>query len=184
MAQPYLALDFTLLAFVTVIVGGLGSFLGRVDRRVTIGVTEAVAALLFAPSMMTALSYALLMGGPDRFSKRILRCQRNLRARRDLTAIAGGVALFAAFGVFGALSNAYFISLLTIVFLFAFIGQSWSLMLGLGGQLSIRPRSVRRHRGVFRSGSEHQIWSQPVAGSGVRIGYSRDRRRWAGMVES
>ncbi len=62
---------------------------------------------------------------------------KKLEGTRDLTAIAGGVALFAAFGVFGALSNAYFISLLTIVFLFAFIGQSWSLMLGLGGQLSI-----------------------------------------------
>jgi branched-chain amino acid transport system permease protein len=60
-AQPYLAIDFTLLAFVTVIVGGLGSFLGALIGGLTIGVTEAVAALLFAPSMKTALSYALLM---------------------------------------------------------------------------------------------------------------------------
>jgi branched-chain amino acid transport system permease protein len=37
----------------------------------------------------------------------------------------------------GTIFNSYLISLLTIVFLFAFIGQSWSLMLGLGGQLSI-----------------------------------------------
>lgn len=60
-AQPYLAIDFTLLAFVIVIVGGLGSFIGALMGGLTIGVTEAVAALLFAPSMKSALSYALLM---------------------------------------------------------------------------------------------------------------------------
>ncbi|MCP4616763.1 MAG: branched-chain amino acid ABC transporter permease [Bradyrhizobium sp.] len=37
----------------------------------------------------------------------------------------------------GGVLSPYLISLLTIVYLFAFIGQSWSLMLGLGGQLSI-----------------------------------------------
>lgn len=60
-AQPYLSVDFTLLAFVIVIVGGLGSFVGALIGGLTIGVTEAVAALLFAPSMKTALSYALLI---------------------------------------------------------------------------------------------------------------------------
>ncbi|WP_038944713.1 ABC transporter permease subunit [Bradyrhizobium japonicum] len=35
------------------------------------------------------------------------------------------------------MSNAYVISLLTIVLLFTFMGQSWNLMLGIGGQLSI-----------------------------------------------
>ncbi|MCP1751023.1 branched-chain amino acid ABC transporter permease [Bradyrhizobium elkanii] len=60
-AQPYLAVDFTLLAFVTVIVGGLGSFVGALIGGLTIGVTEAVAALIVAPSMKTALSYALLI---------------------------------------------------------------------------------------------------------------------------
>ncbi|MBR0873279.1 branched-chain amino acid ABC transporter permease [Bradyrhizobium tropiciagri] len=47
------------------------------------------------------------------------------------------MVLFAALALLGAVFNSYLISLLTIVFLFAFIGQSWSLMLGLGGQLSI-----------------------------------------------
>jgi branched-chain amino acid transport system permease protein len=60
-AQPYLAVDFTLLAFVTVIVGGLGSFGGALLGGLTIGVAEAIAALIFAPSMKTALPYALLI---------------------------------------------------------------------------------------------------------------------------
>lgn len=60
-AQPYLAVDFTLLAFVTVIVGGLGSFGGALLGGLTIGVAEAIAALMFTPSMKTALPYALLI---------------------------------------------------------------------------------------------------------------------------
>jgi branched-chain amino acid transport system permease protein len=91
-AQPYLGIDFTLLAFVIVIVGGLGSFIGA------------------------------MIGG---------------LTNRGLTAIAAGVTMFIALAVLGAIFDSYLLSLLTIVFLFAFIGQSWSLMLGLGGQLSI-----------------------------------------------
>lgn len=60
-AQPYLAIDFTLLAFVTVIVGGLGSFGGALLGGLTIGVAEAIAALTFSPSLKTALPYALLI---------------------------------------------------------------------------------------------------------------------------
>ena len=60
-AQPYLAIDFTLLAFVTVIVGGLGSFVGALVGGLTIGVAEALAALVLTPSLKTAISYALLI---------------------------------------------------------------------------------------------------------------------------
>jgi len=42
-------------------VGGLGSFVGALIGGLTIGVTEAVAALLIAPSMKTAFSYGLLI---------------------------------------------------------------------------------------------------------------------------
>lgn len=56
---------------------------------------------------------------------------------RDFAQLAGGVLVFLVVALLGTIFNSYLISLLTIVFLFAFIGQSWSLMLGLGGQLSI-----------------------------------------------
>jgi branched-chain amino acid transport system permease protein len=48
-----------------------------------------------------------------------------------------GVLVFAILAMVGSISNAYIISLLTVVLLFAFMGQSWNLMLGIGGQLSI-----------------------------------------------
>lgn len=50
--------------------------------------------------------------------------------------IAGAI-VFIILAFVGALSNSYIVSLMTIVLLFTFMGQSWNLMLGIGGQLSI-----------------------------------------------
>ena len=59
--QPFLAVDFTLIAFVTVIVGGLGSLPGALVGGVLIGVAEAAAALAVDPALKSAFSYALLV---------------------------------------------------------------------------------------------------------------------------
>ncbi|WFU55192.1 branched-chain amino acid ABC transporter permease [Bradyrhizobium pachyrhizi] len=48
-----------------------------------------------------------------------------------------GASVFVALALVGILSDSYIISLMTIVLLFTFMGQSWNLMLGIGGQLSI-----------------------------------------------
>jgi branched-chain amino acid transport system permease protein len=52
---------FTLLAFVIVIIGGLGSMVGALAGGVLIGVSESVAGLLIAPSMKSMVSFALLI---------------------------------------------------------------------------------------------------------------------------
>ena len=59
--HPYLAPGYTLLAFVIVIIGGLGSLFGALVGGILIGVSEALAALLFQPSMKSAFSFALLI---------------------------------------------------------------------------------------------------------------------------
>ena len=59
--QPFLATDFTLIAFIIVIVGGLGSLPGAVVGGVLIGVAEATAALAFSPALKTVFSYGLLV---------------------------------------------------------------------------------------------------------------------------
>jgi branched-chain amino acid transport system permease protein len=59
--QPFLATDFTLIAFIIVIVGGLGSLSGALLGGVLIGLAEAVAALAFSPALKTIFSYALLV---------------------------------------------------------------------------------------------------------------------------
>ena len=59
--HPYLAPDYTLLAFVIVIIGGLGSLYGALLAGVLIGVSEALAAIVLQPSMKSAFSFALLI---------------------------------------------------------------------------------------------------------------------------
>ncbi len=60
-AAPSLAAAYTLLAFTIVIVGGLGSMAGALIGGVLIGVSEALAGFLAAPSMKSMFSFALLI---------------------------------------------------------------------------------------------------------------------------
>ena len=58
---PALGPAYTLLAFVIVIVGGLGSMGGALLGGVLIGVSEALAGLFIAPSAKSMFSFALLI---------------------------------------------------------------------------------------------------------------------------
>ena len=59
--HPYLAPGYTLLAFVIVIIGGLGSMTGALVGGILIGMSEALAAIIFQPSMKSAFSFGLLI---------------------------------------------------------------------------------------------------------------------------
>ena len=58
---PSLGPAYTLLAFIIVIVGGMGSMVGALLGGVLIGLTEAIAGLIFVPSAKSMLSFALLI---------------------------------------------------------------------------------------------------------------------------
>ena len=58
---PALGPAYTLLAFVIVITGGLGSMPGALLGGVLIGLTEALAGLLFTPSAKSMFSFGLLV---------------------------------------------------------------------------------------------------------------------------
>jgi branched-chain amino acid transport system permease protein len=57
---PTLGPAYTLLAFVIVITGGLGSMAGALLGGVLIGVTEALGGVLFTPSAKSMFAFALL----------------------------------------------------------------------------------------------------------------------------
>jgi branched-chain amino acid transport system permease protein len=59
--HPYLAPGYTLLAFIVVIVGGMGSLYGALLGGVLIGVSEEIASVLLQPSLKTAFSFGLLI---------------------------------------------------------------------------------------------------------------------------
>jgi branched-chain amino acid transport system permease protein len=58
---PSLGPAYTLLAFVIVIIGGMGSMTGALVGGVLIGVSEALAGFVFMPSMKSMFSFALLI---------------------------------------------------------------------------------------------------------------------------
>jgi branched-chain amino acid transport system permease protein len=58
---PMLGPTYTLLAFVIVVTGGLGSMPGALLGGVLIGLTEAVAGLLFTPSAKSMFAFAILV---------------------------------------------------------------------------------------------------------------------------
>jgi branched-chain amino acid transport system permease protein len=60
-AAPNLASAYTLLSFIIVIVGGLGSMAGALVGGVLIGVSEALAGFTIEPSMKSMFSFALLI---------------------------------------------------------------------------------------------------------------------------
>ena len=60
-AVPPLGPLYTLLAFTIVIIGGMGSMAGALIGGLIIGVTEALASLVVAPSMKSMASFALLI---------------------------------------------------------------------------------------------------------------------------
>jgi branched-chain amino acid transport system permease protein len=59
--QPYIATDYTLLAFIIVILGGLGSMPGALLGGLLVGVSEALAGFVVDPSLKSAFSFALLI---------------------------------------------------------------------------------------------------------------------------
>jgi branched-chain amino acid transport system permease protein len=60
-AAPSLGAAYTLLAFIIVIVGGLGSMAGALVGGILIGVSEALAGFVIEPSMKSMFSFALLI---------------------------------------------------------------------------------------------------------------------------
>jgi branched-chain amino acid transport system permease protein len=59
--QPYIATDYTLLAFIIVILGGLGSMPGALLGGLLVGVSEALSGFVIEPSFKSAFSFALLI---------------------------------------------------------------------------------------------------------------------------
>ena len=59
--NPAVGPSYTLLAFVIVITGGLGSMPGALLGGILIGFTEAMAGLIFTPSTKSMFGFAILV---------------------------------------------------------------------------------------------------------------------------
>jgi branched-chain amino acid transport system permease protein len=59
--EPYIASNYTLLAFIIVILGGLGSMPGALVGGLLVGVSEALSGFLIMPSLKSMFSFGLLI---------------------------------------------------------------------------------------------------------------------------
>lgn len=59
--HPHLSTDYTLLGFIIVIVGGLGSLGGALIGGIVIGLAEALGGVLVEPSLKSMFSFGLLI---------------------------------------------------------------------------------------------------------------------------
>jgi len=59
--QPYLGASYTLLSFIIVIIGGLGSMPGALLGGLLVGVSEGLSAYFVSPSLKSLFSYGLLI---------------------------------------------------------------------------------------------------------------------------
>jgi branched-chain amino acid transport system permease protein len=59
--QPYIGGDYTLLSFIIVIIGGLGSMPGALLGGLLVGVSEGLSSYFVTPSLKSLFSYGLLI---------------------------------------------------------------------------------------------------------------------------
>ena len=139
---PPLGPAYTLLAFVIVITGGLGSMPGALLGGVLIGLTEAMAGLLFTPSAKSMFAFAilvlvLLFRPQGILGKRAGMIARLLDGvpRRALLLLR--VLLLAVLVAAPLFANDYLLTVLILILYFAYTGQAWNIMMGFAGQLSL-----------------------------------------------
>ena len=142
---PALGPGYTLLAFVIVITGGLGSMPGALIGGVLIGLTEALAGLLFTPSAKSMFAFGILVlvllfrpqgilgRRLDVMAAMIARLTDGL-SRRALGLLA---ALLAVLLAAPWIANDYLLTVLIVILYLAYTGQAWNIMMGFAGQLSL-----------------------------------------------
>ena len=139
---PPLGPAYTLLAFVIVIIGGLGSMPGALLGGVLIGVTEALGGLLFTPSAKSMFTFALLVlvllfrpqGILGKRAGAMIALLLEGVPRRGLRLLAG---LLLALIAVPLVAGDYLLTVLILILYFAYVGQAWNIMMGFAGQLSL-----------------------------------------------
>ena len=143
---PMLGPTYTLLAFVIVVTGGLGSMPGALLGGVLIGLTEAIAGLAVhavgqehVRLRHSGPGAAVPAARPARQEARVIMARAIARLSGDLSArtlfllAALGLALLIA----PFFANDYLLTVLILILYFAYAGQAWNIMMGFAGQLSL-----------------------------------------------
>jgi ABC-type branched-subunit amino acid transport system permease subunit len=152
--QPYVATNYTLVSFIVVILGGLGSLPGALVAGMVVGLSEALAAFYFDPSLKSMFTFGLLVlillvrpqglfgkleirAVPKDFNAYTISDQIMYRpVRGSIWVVVGLIVLVAAILV-PPFMNRYLISVLIMLLFAALFAQAWNVMMGYAGQLSL-----------------------------------------------
>ena len=163
---------YTLLAFVIVITGGLGSMPGALVGGMLIGLTEALAGLLFTPSAKSMFAFAILVlvlllrpqgilgrGRHDGGAHRRTRSPAAARADACFCSRRLLAALLAAPWIV----NDYLVTVLILILYLAYTGQAWNIMMGFAGQLSLGHALYVGLGAYVAAAAVHAVRRRPVA---------------------
>ena len=166
---PFLAGEYTLLAFVIVIIGGLGSMTGALLGGLLIGVSEAVAGLLLQPSLKSMFSFGLLIVV---LLLRPARTARSQGSAMKVRAVSGLAVLLALLLAAPAVLGGYGLSVLILALYLAYVGQAWNIMMGFAGELSLGHALYAGLGGYIAAGLYFHYGIGPWAGVFVAIAAS------------
>ena len=153
---PDVGVNFALLAFVAVALGGFGSILGSLVAGVLIGLVESLGGLLIDPSYKTLIVFGLYLACCDRKAegpvRQVLdlwrrdrsrqcwklharkRCGRGRRYGCQLS-VCSRVPCCSPFPSSSRRRSRH--HMMILIFLYALMAQSWNVMAGLSGQISL-----------------------------------------------
>ena len=147
---------YTLLAFVIVIVGGLGSMAGALLGGVLIGVSEALAGLFIAPSAKSMFSFGLLilvlLFGPQGLLGGARDTPRLSARRRALAALRWALALVVLV-LLPLVADRYLLSVATLILYFAYTRPGVERDDGLRRPALARPCALRRRSAPTPAGA-------------------------------
>ena len=180
---PAIGPAYTLLAFVIVITGGLGSMPGALLGGMLIGLTEALGGVLFTPSAKSMFAFGLLV------LVLLFRPQGILgrKSRHDQSGLLEGVPrrglllLLAPARDFSSpcrfVVSGYLLAVLFLILYFAYVGQAWNIMMGFAGQLSLG-HSLYVGLGAYAAAALYVHFGiSPWIGLGASIAISAAGRR-------
>src|SRR5262249_1537240 len=120
--------SFNIMAFVVVVLGGMGNFVGALFGGFIVGLAESLGATLLPGSLKQVVVFAIfvlvLLFRPRGFSE------------ADVAAETLGGLVLGALVVAPPFLPPYFLEILISVMLFGYLGTAWNILGGYAGQFS------------------------------------------------
>ena len=147
---PFVGLDYVIIMYSGVVLGGMGSILGAFWGGLLVGFVQQVSALFLSPQLQNAAIFVVFLLievalRPEGLSaaRRSARAQRRCacmrvggaaRLRRDIVALTVISVVYAALAA--SVHNSYYQLILTLVPIWAILGLGWNLFSGMSGLVS------------------------------------------------